>query len=358
MTGTVMPTHTLSTGGETPTTFLILREFPNSELERSWRECLTRVELPAHYNAPEYFLSPFWQGKRPFAILALQGSRVVGILTGIHDGKDLNCGLQSRPQICIDKTLEQAAVEQALAKGLLEEADGESLLNVYSWMLLESFQGLGFRHRQLEGNVVLDLTIGAERLFNGLHRNRRRDVRLAIRNGMEVSEASNQEDLLEYYDVYVKWHQTERKKIVSELRPLESFLQERAVTDNSRLFVARYKGTIVAGITVRFFPGGLVQYASNCSLDEFMRLLPNDLLVWKMVEWACSNGFQKLSMGGAHRFLKKWGGTVVPIHRYRIDRTWLRRFDLREAILDFGRDSLHRMPTPIEKTVRRILGKN
>lgn len=358
MTGTVMPTHTLSTAGETPTTFLILREFPNSELERSWRECLTRFELPAHYNAPEYFLSPFWQGKRPFAILAMQGSRVVGILTGIHDGKDLNCGLQSRPQICIDKTLEQAAVEQALAKGLLEEADGESLLNVYSWTPLESFQRLGFRHRRLEGNVVLDLTLAADALFKQFHESRRRNIRAAIRNGIEVSMTVNREDFREYYDVYLKWHQTERKKIVWKVQPLESFMQALALTGNSGLFVARYKGKIVAGITVRFFRGGLVEFAANSSLDEFLHLKPNDLLQWRAIEWACRERFKQYSFGGAHLFLRRFGGTLVPIHRYRIDRTWLRRFDLRDAVFDFGRNNLHRMPTPVEKTVRRILGKN
>lgn len=352
-----MSPKNLSTDSPATTSFAIVHEFPQHDLENAWKDCLTRVYFPAHYNAPEYFYSPLFKGNRPFAILAMQGKRIVGVLTGIHEGKNLNCGLQSRPQICIDQTVEQAPVEQALAEGLLAEARNESLIAVYSWTLLESFHQFAFRHRQLEGNVVLDLTIGAERLFNSLHRNRRRDVRLAIRNGVEVSEASNREELLEYYEVYLQWHRTERKKIVWKLQSREDFMQARALTSNSRLFVARYQGKIVAGIVVRFLPGGLIEYASNYSLDQFMRLLPNDLLVWKMIEWACSNGFQQLSMGGAHPFLKKWGGTIMPIHRYRIDRTWLRRHDLREAARDWGRSSIGRMPAPIEKTVRRLLGK-
>lgn len=352
-----MPAKTTSSGTQTPGAFTIVREFPPSELETAWRECLARVDLPSHYNAPEYFHTPLWKGKRPFAILARQNGKVTGILTGIHDGKNLICGVQSRPQICFDSTSDRNSTEQSLAQGLFAEADGESLITVYSWTLLESFRRLGFRHRQLEGNVVLDLTVGAERLFNNLQRNRRRDVRLAIRNGVEVSEASNREDLLEYYEVYLRWLKTERKKIVWRFQSREEFMQVRALTENSRLFVARYQGKIVAGIIVRFCPGGLVEYASNCSLDEFMRLLPNDLLVWKMIEWACSNGFQQLSMGGAHRFLRKWGGNITPIHRYRLDRTLLRHHDLREAARDFGRKSIGRMPAPVEKTVRRLLGK-
>lgn len=115
---------------------------------------------------------------------------------------------------------------------------------------------------------------------------------------------------------------------------------------------------MIASSAVRFYPGGLVEAASNCSLDEYLHLHPNDLLLWKTMEWACVNGFPKISLGGAHPFLRKWGGIVVPIHRYRMDRTWLRRHDVRETVRDFGRKSLHRMPPPVEKAVRRLLGKS
>lgn len=335
--------------------FAAVHGFPAPDLESAWRECLARVEIPSHYNAPEYFLSPLWAGKRPFAVLALEGRRVVAILTGVHEGKELNCGQASRPQICIDKTTEPAAAEAALAEGLIAEAGGESLLNVYSWTLLDSLRRFGFRHRQLEGDVVLDLTVGPEALSKQFHDNRRRNIQAAIRQGVEVSQASTREGLLEYYDVYLKWRKTERKEIEGELQSLESFMQARALTGNSRLFVARHSGKIVAGIIVRFFPGGLLEYAAGSCLDQFLQLRPNDLLHWRAIEWACQEGFQRYSLGAAHPFLRRFGGSVVPIHRYRIDRTWIRRHDLREAVLDFGRQNLQRMPAPVEKTIRRLL---
>lgn len=352
-----MPAKNLSTESQTPTSFAIVHEFPQHDLEAAWRDCLSRVDSPSHYNAPEYFLSPLWKGKRPFAVLASQGSKVAGVLTGMHDGKNLICGLQSRPQICIDRTVEQAQMQQELAKGLLAEADHESLVTVYSWTLLESFHRLGFRHRQLEGNVVLDLALGPQALLKQFHESRRRNIKAAIRNGIEVFQASTREDLLEYYEVYLRWLKTERKKIVWTLQSREQYMQARALTENNRLFVARYQGKIVAGIIVRFFPKGLLEFASNSSLDEFLNLRPNDLLQWRAIEWACQEGFKRYSLGGAHLFLRRFGGTLVPIHRYRIDRTWLRRHDLREAARDWGRSNMRRMPAPVEKTVRRILGK-
>jgi hypothetical protein len=348
---------TLRTAGQRAIAFTRFHEFPSGELEAAWRDCLARVELPAHYNAPEFFLSPLWEGKRPFAILALESGKVVGILTGIHEGEELNCGQPSRPQICMDKTADPAIVQGALAEGLLAEAGRESLLNVYSWTSLDSFRHFGFRHRRLEGDVVLDLTLGPDALFKRFHETRRRNIRFAIRQGVTVSQATTREELLEYYDVYLKWLQTQRKEIEGELQPLESFMRGRTLTANSRLFVARYSGKIVAGNIVRFFPEGLLEAAANSSLDQFLHLKPNDLLLWKSIEWGCGEGLQRFSLGGAHSFLRYCGGTVVPIHRYRIDRTWIRRHDLHETILDHSRHVLHRMPAPVERTVRRLLGK-
>jgi hypothetical protein len=339
------------------TTFTIIHEFPDDQLERAWRDCLKRVQFPAHYNSPEYFLSPLWKGKRPFAVLALHEGRVVGILTGIHDGENLNCGLQSRPQICIDGTVERAQVERALATGFLQEADNESLLNVYSWTLLDSFRSLGFRHRQLEGDIILDLTLGPDALFKRFHMTRRRNIRFAMKNGVEVSATVNPDDFREYYDVYVQWYGTQRKSIKGKPMSLETFLEARALTGNSCLFVARYNGRIVAGDIVRFFLGGLAEASANSSLDEFLHLKPNDLLLWTLIEWCCKQGLKHLSMGGAHPFLRHCGGTLVAIHRYRMDRTWLRRHDIQEAARDWGRYKLTHMPQPLGRTIRRLLGK-
>jgi hypothetical protein len=43
----------------------ILHEFPAPDLERAWREFLTRVGLAAHYDSPEFFLDPLRRGNRP-----------------------------------------------------------------------------------------------------------------------------------------------------------------------------------------------------------------------------------------------------------------------------------------------------
>jgi hypothetical protein len=336
--------------------FVILHDFPSSEMDRAWRDCLRGVEFPAHYNSPKFFQEPYWAGKSPFAILAMDRGLVTGVLTGLHEGNQVISGLQSRPQICVDARADSRVALDGLARGLLAEAGSAKMITVYSWswLALDTFRLFGFRPRQLEGNVILDLTKGSEALFKEFADDRRRNIRYAIQHGVEVYQAATTEDFLAYYDIYVDWCIKKGRDIF----PLE--LEEKAfrlTTGNRRLFLARISGKIIAGNIFRFFPCGMFESARNNSLTEFMKFKPNDLLQWRGIEWACKEGLGRHSLGGSHFFLKRFGGTVVPICRYRLDRASFRYHDRLETALDGARTILHIFPKNIQKKVRRFLGK-
>jgi len=342
------------------TSFVILHDFPPSEIERAWRDCLRRVECPAHYDSPEYFREPSSLiGKNPFAILAVDRGAVTGVLTGLHKGNGVLSGLRSRPQICIDATTDSGVVVDSLARGLLTEAGSAELITVYTWssLPLHAFESYRFRRKELEGDVVLDLAEGADSLFKQLHASRRKNIRHGIRSGVEVFQAKTTEDAEALYQVHTRWHQTKRKKIRTPLIPNAVFSQRFNQSGNSVLMLARYSGKVIAGITLRFFPGGLVEFSNHSSLDEFLYLKPNEVLQWKCIEWACQQGFPRCSLGGSHTFHRRFGGTVVPIFRYRFDRTMLRRHDIREASLDFMRNGFRKLPQPMQRIVRRIGGR-
>jgi len=337
--------------------YLILHAYPSPEHEAAWRDFLTRAEMPSHYDSPGFFLEPWWEKKRPFAVLALDDDRIVGSLTGVHEGGEVRCGHPTRPQICFDRTADQAAVADILVQGLLAEAGRANLATVYSWNLLPSLERSGFRSRQMEGDVVLDLTLGADALLKQFHPNRRRNIRFATQKGLEVSLMS-EKDFEEAYQLHCAWQRSSRKKIVAKLASLSAFKQSWGLSENRRVFLVRHDGRLIAADVVRFCPGGLLEAAANFSLDEFLYLKPNDLVVWKIIEWACQQGFTRFSLGAAHPFLRYFGGTVVPIYRYRLDRTWLRRYDLQEAIQVVGRKALTRTPKSVENLVRRLFKKD
>ena len=96
-----------------------------------------------------------------------------------------------------------------------------------------------------------------------------------------------------------------------------------------------------------------MEYANNSSLEDFLHLRPNDFLVWSALEWACQQGFRRFSLGGSHQFLREFGGQIIPVLRYRVDRTLLRRHDLREASVSVGRALLHK----VSRSIRKPIGK-
>ena len=354
-TSTAVATHLLH-AGEVPMSVAVLHTFPSPAIESAWRALLLRVPVPSHYTSPEYFLEPYFEGKRPFAVLALRGSSVVGVLTGFHEGESVTCGLPTRPQIQLDPAVDHAAVLGVLARGLRSEAVRAQLVSIYSWewLSLRPLIEFGYRSRILTGNPVLDLTRGPEELLRECDGKRRNCIRYAMRHGVEVRPAETPQDYAEFYQIYAGWCAAKR----THCYPFETEeLAYRTTGKNRRLFVARYEGKVIAGSVFRFIPGGLVEYSRNSSLPEYQRLKPNDLLVWRAVEWASAQGFPMLSMGGSHRFLREFGGSILPIVRYRMDRTFLRRHDRCEQLNDAARSCLAKLPPAWEQRVRRWIGK-
>jgi hypothetical protein len=340
--------------------FTTIHEYPSGDLERSWQECLMRVECPAHYDSPAFFLDPYWRRQNPFAILARDGPDVTGVLTGLHPAKQVISGLASRPQICLDATREGGPILDALLRGLLEEANDAELITVYTWLHqpLPAFAARGFRSRELEGNVVLDLTLGADKLFANFPKDRRRNIRFAEKNGVEIREVTTEQDIKDAYDVYARWRQTDRKEIKGRGRTYEVFAEAARLKNNRLVMVGRVEGKPIAMNLFRFFRGGLFESAANSSLEEYMHLKPNDLLQWRGIQWACANGMKRHSLGGAHSFLRRFGGTIVPVCRYRLDKTLLRKHDLQETVLRVGRETVEKMPAGIGKRVRSLLRPN
>jgi hypothetical protein len=338
--------------------FQILHKFPPEEIEDVWREFLGRVELPSHYNAPEYFLDPLRSGSQPFAVLALGGSHVRGVLTGFHLGKEVFSGLASRPQICVDGS-DIPPTLHALAEGLLKESHGSELVHCFTWSSLElpEFSALGFRRRQLKGSVVLDLTQGPDVLFGNFSKDRRRNIRYAEMHSVEVREASSSQDILDAYGVYSTWRKSGRKAIRSDW-DLSDFEKTMSLQNNRRLFLATFEGRVIAFNIFRFFPGGLFESAANSSLEEFMHLKPNDLLQWRGIQWACSQEMRRHSLGGAHDFLLRFGGSVVPILHYRLDRTRLHRHDLKDKVRNTARSLIEEAPAPVGRAVKKLLRKH
>jgi len=343
--------HLAMEDSSTQLPWTIFHSYPNDiSVDARWREFLARADFAAHYVSPEYFHEPFFRDKRPFVILAWKGERVVAALSGMHEEQQLICGLRSRPQVCFDRSVDLPPVTDALVAGLSKEAESDKLITFFSWIPLNTLAKHGYRCKREEGVVTLDLTKGPDELFKQFADSRRRNIRKAIKRGIEVAIGCTRDEFKAYYDIYAEW--CWRKEIASNSFEV---LEEAFGLPNRRIFLARYEGKIIAGTIIRLYPSAMIEYAANSSLVEYLNLRPNDLLHWRVVEWACAEGYKRYSLGGAHLFLRRFGGRIVPVYRYRVDRTWLHRYELKETLGNAGRNLLDALPTGLKTRVRDAL---
>jgi Acetyltransferase (GNAT) domain len=333
--------------------FCILHYQPEGVIEARWRACLLDSDFPTHYTAPEFFLEPVRQAEKPFAILSTADDEVTGVLTGVSDGDHVRSGLSVRPQIAFSRRADRARAMVNLIAGLAAEAESAKLVDLFVWSDMETLVAPRFLQKRYEGVVLLDLSRGPDALFRKFSENKRTNIKKAIKYGVSVEPATSREDISAYYEICVDWSHRKSLPIPDE----EEFRQTFALTKNRLLLLARYKEKIIAGVVVRFFPHGVMEYAANSSLDSALRLRPNDLLHWHAIKWGCAGGLSKYSLGGTHLFLRKFGGEVLPTTRHRLDRTILRRFAIGDWIADRAERARPFIPDQLATVARSLRGR-
>jgi hypothetical protein len=313
-------------------TCTVLESFPPPALESAWRACLAHGDFATHYAAPEYFHEPYF--KEPFAVLALEGDAVTGIITGVIRNGIAECGIPGRPQICLRREADPDRTVQSFAGGLREHARGRAgLIKLSTWKPLP----FPYRVRLLENdlaNVLIDLKETPDTLFAKFSATQRNQAKYALKHGV-TARALTEEDFPDYYALYCDW------SLAKGLSAQPEVTQREALRSPNRVaFGAYHDGKLLATSTFRFYPGGVIEYAANNSRREESRFRPNDLLMWTAIQWACAHGLHTLSMGGAHFFLRRFGGTVVPSYEYRKDLTLLLRHDSRDRVARLARTAL------------------
>jgi Acetyltransferase (GNAT) domain len=293
-----------------PPSYHILHRPPEGQIEALWRACLADADFSTHYTAPEYFLEPGFRNKGPFAILSLSGEEVTAVLTGTNDGAYIQSGHSVRPQIALSRRADRVQAMTNLVDGLLVEAASAKLVDLFVWSDVDALVNSRFRQRPHEGVVMLDLAHGPDFLFRKFSQTTRNEIRRAIKHGVSVDIATTREDISSYYTVYVDWSRRKRVPFVDE----DEFQAMFSLTQNRRLFLARHEGQVIAGAVLRFFYGGVAEYAANSSLEPALQLHPNHLLQWRAIEWACAEGMTRYSLGGAHPF---YGNLAVILCRRR-----------------------------------------
>jgi Acetyltransferase (GNAT) domain len=337
---------------------LILHGYPTREVETEWNEFLTKIEFPCHYIGPAYFSVPFWEGKKPFAILVFDENKIVGAATGLFQNGKLTCGLKVRPQMAMIETEKTDEIAKELHAGLIEIARNKaSLITLNSWQNISCFRALGYAGQPSEGTdriVVIDLSIGADAVFKGFSQSRRSALRKIIReNNLEISELETAAELEEFYAIHTAW--CKNKKI--EPHPLKAMQTISTQKESGRILIAKHQGKVVAGSYFRFQKNGVIEYSENNSNPAYLHFSPNELLVWKSIEMACKQGFTHYSMGASHPFLQRFGGETRSTYRYQIDLSFFKKHEKIEVVKSFVLKTYQSFSVENRRKLKSVIGR-
>ena len=339
---------------ETNYTFQIVTETPNVELNARWSEFLANAEFATHYVTPDFFVDPFAGRGERFAVLAKQNDRIDAVVTGLKAGGKVVSGMAVRPQTAFRAGTDRDKAAAALIAGLGELAGNSTeLITFHSWEAIDGIGHKGYKHevaKDASQVVMLDLAKGADALFKEFSERRRTDLRKTMKQGqLEVKQLETEAELAELYEIHKTWN--EQKGFTPDtFETFRGILGSR----HRAVFIALNEGKIVAGTFFRFCEGGIVEYAANNSLGEYQKLRPNELLGWRAIEWACSNGFNRFSLGASHTFLARFGGELVASHRYQHDRTLFKRHQARERATRMAVRAFQSLPESMRKRIKAV----
>ena len=173
-------------------------------------------------------------------------------------------------------------------------------------------------------NFLIDLTMPAGTLWKKLFKPRRNGINKAKRYGVIVEEVVD-EDLITV--VYDHLQETYKKAQI----PLDDISLFRhafgilAPKNMIRFFLAKYDGEYIGTIVVLIYKGVIYDWYAGAS-GEYLRLCPNDVLPWYVVEMGSNNGYHTFDFGGAGKpdeaygvreFKRQFGGGLVNYGRYK-----------------------------------------
>jgi Acetyltransferase (GNAT) domain len=335
---------------------VILTSVPDEPIAAAWNDCLDNAEFAGLYTAPEYFLIQYFANERPFAVLVVSSGVVHGVATGLLGDRDINCGHSGSPQICIRRGADAEKVGMALAAGIRSHSlKSTRFISAFTWDEVSGLQSAGFRAKRFEtplGTILLDLSRGADALFSDCTEARRRNIRRAIKAGVEVAEMDIGRDFDEYYALYEHWCAFKHQAA----RPYDVQRAVFASGANRLLLVARHGGRVVGVSTFRFRRPGIMEYTANVSRREESKLKQNDLLMWRAIEWSTQQkDIRYFSMAAAHTFLQRFGGERRPTYRYSLDRSPFRVHDLAEMGHAVAMQVYHALPPRAREGLKKLL---
>lgn len=185
------------------------------------------------------------------------------------------------------------------------------------------FNGLGYVYED-HLNFLVDLTKSREELWSNLSKKRRNGIRRAEKREVIIREIKDKSLIPLFYDIIQETYGNVKLPL-ADLSLFKSTFNILTPKNMAKFFLAKHEDKNIGAIVVLTYNGTIYDWYAGASID-YLRLLPNDILPWHVMEWGSDNEHHTFDFGGAGKpneeygvrdFKKQFGGKLVNFGRYQ-----------------------------------------
>jgi lipid II:glycine glycyltransferase (peptidoglycan interpeptide bridge formation enzyme) len=183
-------------------------------------------------------------------------------------------------------------------------------------------QAYGFQYEE-QLNYLIPLDLPSEEVLQNIGRRTRKRIRRALRQGeLVIKEVERREELTLFYDLVSKSYAAARVPLadVSLFEAAFDLLHPKGMVK----FLLAWVGDQCVGASAELAYKDVI-FGWYSGVDRsFSSYVPNELLMWYILEWGAENGYRVYDFGGAGRsdeeygvrdFKAKFGGDLVSYGR-------------------------------------------
>jgi serine/alanine adding enzyme len=172
-------------------------------------------------------------------------------------------------------------------------------------------------------NFLIDLTKSKNELWNQMTKARRNGVTKSKRLDVTVEVVKSIKELPSCYEL-LKQTYTQAKLPLADISLFENAYEVLHPKKMLKIFVAKHEEKKIGVIMALLFKDAVYDWFAGAS-SEHLKLCPNDLLPWHVIEWASENNYKVFDFGGAghpdkpygvREFKRQYGGKEVNYGRY------------------------------------------
>jgi hypothetical protein len=172
-------------------------------------------------------------------------------------------------------------------------------------------------------NYLIDLDRSPEEVLQGIGRRTRKKIRKGLRDGhVQITEVINRAELAHWYEALQKTYDHVRVPLADHSL-FEAAFDVLHPKGMARFLLAQVEGETTACSVELPYKDTIYGWYGG-SDRAYSRYLPNEMLMWHVLEWGASNGYHVYDFGGAGKpdeeygvrdFKAKFGGELVNFGR-------------------------------------------